>query len=528
MDFRLLGPLDVAEHGRSVALGGPKQRSVLALLLLHANQTVSTDAIAEALWGDAPPPTVAKVIQVRMSNLRKALGHGRLSTRPPGYVLHVAPEELDLARFEALLDAARAAGPPEAGDLLREALRLWRGAPLADLAYESFARPHIARLDELRLTALEARIDADLATGRHAALIGELEALVLQHPLRERPRAQLMLALYRSGRQSDALAAYRAAHRTLSEELGLEPGADLQALEQAILRHDPSLRVPSDAISTPTREPDASIVVFPATLEGLEALLELATAVAGASRPTGIVITVAVPAEELGEATAALAARAEVLRARGVAARSAAFVSAQPGADVVRLAQRHGAELILTDAEDDPVQGDTGVILGRAGCDVAVQIRAGGAVRAGPVIVPFGAGEHDWAALELGVRAARGLSVPLRLAGAASGGREESRNASRLLADASLIVQRQAGITAQPVLTSPGGRGLREIADGAGLLVIGLSDRWRQEGLGPARIHLAAAPAAPTVFVRRGERSGDLEPAEPRTRFGWSLTAARR
>jgi DNA-binding SARP family transcriptional activator len=526
MEFRLLGPLQVLERGRSVPLGGPKQRSVLALLLLHPDETVSTDLIAEALWDGSPPVSASKAIQMCMSRLRKELGSDRLVTRPPGYTLHVGSEELDVARFQTLLDASRGADPADAARLLREALALWRGRPLADLAYESFAQPHIARMDALRLTALEARIDADLATGRHAELIGELDALVLEHPLRERLRAQLMLALYRSGRQSDALAAYRAAHRRLLDELGLEPGTELQALEQAILRHDPALDLPRRTPATLPRDPDRCIVVFPATLGGLDPLLDLASAVVRGTSPTSLVITLAVPEQELEYATAALAARVERLRARGLAARSAAFASPTPGADVVRLAERHGTELLLTDGDDAPLQGDVAAVLELAGCDVAVHLRRSGAVRDGPVIVPFGAAEHDWAALELAVSAARGLHAALRLAGAGTDGRDDGRNASRLLADASLIVQRQAGIAAQPLLATPGRRGLRDISRGAGLLVVGLPDRWREEGLGVTRSELAAVPPAPTVLVRRGGRPGGLTPTETRTRFGWSLTAA--
>jgi hypothetical protein len=172
--------------------------------------------------------------------------------------------------------------------------------------------------------------------------------------------------------------------------------------------------------------------------------------------------------------------------------------------------------------------GASADILDRAGCDVAVLVRAGGAVRPGPVVVPFGAGEHDWAALELATWAARALGAPLHLAGAASDGRRNGHDASPLLADASLIIQRQAGIAAVPVLTEPGSHGLLLLAREAGLLVVGLSDRWREEGLGRARGELAAGAPGPTVFVRRGPVPGDLTPAMARTRFGWSLTGARR
>ena len=214
MDFRLLGPLEVAGDEGSLTLGGTKQRSLLAMLLLHANQVVSTDRLIDALWGASPPFTCGKSIQVYVSRLRKAIGDNRLVTHAPGYVLHVDPDELDLARFEQLVAEARRASPETASGKLREALALWRGPPLGDLAYEQFAQAEIARLDEMRLAAVEQRVEADLALGSHAELVAELETLVTRHPLRERFRYQLMLALYRSERQADALETYRHARRS--------------------------------------------------------------------------------------------------------------------------------------------------------------------------------------------------------------------------------------------------------------------------------------------------------------------------
>jgi DNA-binding SARP family transcriptional activator/tetratricopeptide (TPR) repeat protein len=241
MDFRLLGPLEVAEHGHLLALGGAKQRALLAVLLLHANDVVPSERLIDELWGESPPATVAKSIQVYVSRLRKQLGEGRLVTRAPGYVLVVDASELDVARVERLVAEAAGVDPEAAARKLREALALWRGPPLADLAYEPFARAPIARLEELRLVALEQRIDAELASGRHAELVGELEALVGEHALRERLRGQLMLALCRSGRQAEALEAYRQARRALVEELGIEPGRRLRELHEAILQQDPRL-----------------------------------------------------------------------------------------------------------------------------------------------------------------------------------------------------------------------------------------------------------------------------------------------
>jgi DNA-binding SARP family transcriptional activator len=205
MEFRLLGPLEVIEQDRVLALGRGRQRFLFAALLLHANEVVSTDRLIDALWGRAPPLTAPKSIQVYVSKLRKELGQGRLVTRAPGYALKAERSELDLGRFERLLGEARSAQPRDAAQKLRQALALWRGPPLADLTYEPFVQAEVARLEELRWVALEQRIDADLASGRHAEVVGELEALVAEHPLRERLRCQLMLALYRSARQAEAL-----------------------------------------------------------------------------------------------------------------------------------------------------------------------------------------------------------------------------------------------------------------------------------------------------------------------------------
>ena len=249
MDFRILGPLEVAEDGAVVALGGLKQRSLLAILLLSANEVVSSDRLIDALWGEQSPESGRTALQVRVSQLRKALGPAgaQLVTRAPGYVLRVDPGQLDLDKFERLVGEADTATPALAAAKLREALELWRGEPLADLAYESFAQSAVARMRELRITALEERIEADLALGRHNELAGELEALVAEHPLRERLRGQLMLTLYRCGRQAEALEVYQRARSELQAELGLEPGPELMALQTAILNHDRVLlRQPRD------------------------------------------------------------------------------------------------------------------------------------------------------------------------------------------------------------------------------------------------------------------------------------------
>src|SRR3954470_16366623 len=262
MDYGILGPLEVLAPDGPVALGGAKQRALLAVLLLRANEVVSTDRLVEALWGEEPPHTALKALQVHVSQLRKALRADVIRTRPPGYSLELARDELDLDRFRRMHDEARAvadAEPARARDLLAKALALWRGPPrapppprevppplwggqpLADLTYATFAQADIARLEEMRVAAIEDRIAADLALGRVPGLIAELEPLIAAQPHRERLRAQLMLALYRSGRQAEALEAFRDARAVLTEELGIEPGRELRELHQAILEQDPSL-----------------------------------------------------------------------------------------------------------------------------------------------------------------------------------------------------------------------------------------------------------------------------------------------
>jgi YVTN family beta-propeller protein len=237
MEFRVLGPLEVSDNGHELAIGSGRPLALVALLLVNRNTVVPTERIVDELWEGSPPPTAAKIVRNSVSLLRKELGD-RLVTRSPGYLLRVDPGELDADRLERAVEDGR----PEA---LAGALALWRGAPLAEVAYHDFARAEVERLEELHLTAIEARIDAELAQGRHARLVPELEALVRAHPLRERLREQLMLALYRSGRQADALEAYRDARRTLDQELGLEPGPGLQELERKILNHDPTLNAPA-------------------------------------------------------------------------------------------------------------------------------------------------------------------------------------------------------------------------------------------------------------------------------------------
>jgi DNA-binding SARP family transcriptional activator len=241
-DFRILGPLEVVDEHGPLQLGGQKQRAVLALLVLEANRVVSVDRLIDALWGEHAPRTAMTSLQNFVSQLRKLLGAEVLETRMPGYRLRVAPGELDVDRFRQLCEEARGLDVEERRARLRDALALWRGAPLADFEFEAFAQGEIARLEELRLAALEDRLEADLDAGLDAQLVGELESLVATHPLRERLRAHLMLALYRSGRQAEALRVYQEARRALVEELGIDPSPALQELHGAILRQEVGLQ----------------------------------------------------------------------------------------------------------------------------------------------------------------------------------------------------------------------------------------------------------------------------------------------
>jgi DNA-binding SARP family transcriptional activator len=294
MDFRILGSLQVLDEGRSLALAGSKPRALLALLLLHANETLTTDRLIDELWGERAPAGAAKTLQMHISRLRKALagsdGSGHASpivTRERGYELALDPEQLDSHRFERLLAQGRAELAGDRADsavrAFEEALALWRGDPLADLAYEPFALPEIARLDDLRIATLEQLMEAKLALGGHAEVVEQLEVLIGEHPYRERLRAQLMLALYRCDRQADALQAYQDARRTLVEELGIEPGERLRELEQAVLAQDPGLAVREGPMSKPTAEAEAGVFVGRAS-ELAELLSGLDDALAGRGR----------------------------------------------------------------------------------------------------------------------------------------------------------------------------------------------------------------------------------------------------
>ena len=327
MEFRLLGPLEViGDDGLPVALGGPRPRALLARLLLEPNRVVSTDRLIDGVWGESPPASAQNALQVHVHALRGALGADRIVTKAPGYLVRIESAELDAERFAHLAQG----GPEE----LREALALWRGPALADVAYAPFAGAEAARLDEARLATLERRIDLDLEEGRHAALVGEIEALVAAHPHRERLRGQLILALYRSGRQADALDAYRDARAAL-DELGLEPSPDLRALERRILEHDPALAPPS------VPEPTAGPVPEP-VLVGRARELAAVTALVG--RDDTRLVTLTGPGGT-GKTTLALAAAATL--------GGAPFVDLAPVTDPERVLPTIAATLGVEERENE-------------------------------------------------------------------------------------------------------------------------------------------------------------------------------
>jgi DNA-binding SARP family transcriptional activator len=520
-EYRVLGPVEALVDGRPVRLA-PRIRAVLAILLLHSGRVVPTTRLIDALWGDRPPETAANIVQGYVSSLRKALGRGALETRDPGYLLRVEHGALDLHRFEQLsTDGARAleeGRSEEAGALLNDALGVWQGEALADVAEGPELRPAAARLDELRLVALERRVEADLACGRHNEVVGELATLTSEHPLRERPAALLMRALYRCGRQADALDVYRATRRRLVEELGLEPGAELRELENAILRHDPAL---DGAIESRAAGPEKrTILVAAIDLAALGDLVAVAKPLARDGTRELVVVSTVVDAAALPGALARVREERATLAAGGIDARAAAFTSLMPGTELARFGGEQGADLLLVDAparllEDERLLA----VLDEAPCDVAVLV--GGRIRDGAVLVPFTGAEHDWAAVELGAWLARARAAPLVLAGSQAG--EADRDASKLLASASLAVQRALGVDAEPLLVEPAPSALVEAARDAGIVAVGLTDRWRRDGVGRARTALAASPHHPTLLVRRGLRPGGLAPRASETRFTWTI-----
>jgi DNA-binding SARP family transcriptional activator len=520
VEFRILGPLEVWHEDRPVHIQGAKERALLAFLLLRAGEHVSVDRLIDELWGESPPATARKSVQVRVAGLRRAIPGDALLTRGDAYLVRLEPNQLDLHRFEHLLldgSDALAAGDPAAGlTTLNEAIALWRGPALADFAYESFAQPAIARLEELRAHAIELRIEAQLQLGLHVRVVAELEDLVVEHPFRERLRAQLMLALYRDGRQAEALEVYRRTRDEFVEELGIEPGSVLHQLHQAILRQDRSLDGP-----LPT--PERSLLVAPQDLGRFAELVAFAEPLASRPRRELIHAWLVAEGSDLAASDSLPSEHRQALLGRGVSARSVTFVSAAAGDDLARLAVEQDVDLLLVDGPPDLDHPVLDAVLARAPCDVAVYVGRGEPPRAGPVLVLFAGGDHDWSAVELGAWLAGAQGVQLRLAGPAEG---VERDASRALGSASLAVQRVLGIAAEPMLLRPDVPDVLAAAAEAAVVVAGLPERWQRTGLGRVRSALAADARSPALLVRRGLRPGGLAPRQSLTRFTWTLGPA--
>jgi DNA-binding SARP family transcriptional activator len=522
MEFRILGPIEVEDDGRAVALGGSKQRALLALLLLAPNRVVSVDRLIDALWPAEPPAAAPNALQYHVSQLRKLLGDpGTIVTQEPGYLIRLAPDQLDLLQFERLVAEAEAADAARASRLLNEALDLWRGEPLADLADDLVSQADIQRLEAARLAAVELRIEADLALGRHAQLVPELEALVRRHPLHEHLSGALMRALYRAGRQADALEVFRATRQTFVDELGIEPSPALRELEHAILRHDPGL-----ALDPQAGEELRSILILAADERRLGDLLTIAEPLAIRPRRELILAGFAADAAGLATATAALTSRRQALAAGGVPCRIAVYTTHDAGAEAALLATEERVDLVLAEAPPElltsaPPGEPLSSLLAQAPCDVGL-LTVGSGDPDGPIVTPFGGADHDWSAIELAAWLAASLGTTLRLLGTEADPALGRRDASRLLARASLLVQQVVGIVTEPALIPPGDRGVVDAAADARLLVIGLSTRWRDEGIGTFRLAVAAAARAPVLFVRQGLRPSGLGPMRTLTRFTWT------
>jgi DNA-binding SARP family transcriptional activator len=542
VEYRILGPLEVTLGGRPIRLGGKVQRSVLGVLLLHANEPISPERLVDTVWGAAPPPSAAHAVSEYVSRLRKQLGAEAIGHTPGGYVLCVAPGSLDLEHFEELVRQARLElASDDAGracELLDEALALWRGRPFADTRLEDFTQSHLARIGELRLAAISMRAEGKLSLGRTDEVIPELEAVTVEHPYDERLAGLLMLALYRADRQADALACYQATRSRLAEHLGIEPSRSLQELERKILAQDASISLEPAEI-----EPIRSVVVLPRRLDQLGALAALAGPLGRSRNPHEVILTWIEPPGPAAEVSGVLAEASAVLarlRARlidgGARARVAVFTAADRGEDVLRLAQRPEVDLLvlgsdLSELEDGRFGPELSRALAVAPCDVALWFERDDPAPVaddGPILVPFGALDHDWAALELAAWLATTTGRTLVLLGAASGSNGGSRDASRMLADAGLLIQRASGVVAEPRLVEPGRAGLLETIGEGSLVVSALSERWFAEGLGATRLELARSARSPVLFLRRGRRPSGLSPPDSLTLYRWSMTAVAR
>jgi DNA-binding SARP family transcriptional activator len=535
MEVRVLGPLEVVGPNGPVPIPSGKQRAILALLALDHGRVVARARLIDELWGDSPPPTSDHALTVHVTGLRQRLAADALETTAAGYRLRPDLTRTDLARFERLLaegDAAvRDRDAAAAATSFREALALWRGDALADLD-EATARAARTRLDELRQLTLERAIDAELETGRHQELIPELRSTVAAHPLREAAYARLMRALYQAGRQADALEVYHRARAALDSELGVEPGPELERTHRAILSHEPWLSPTHTSKPAADPTPGGEVIVSALDADGFAAALPVARDLARDGQ-RGLILArlVRSPDHALEPALADLRRWQRDVRAGGLDARTAAFTSGAWGRDLARLGARTSADLVLVGgvraADDGRLPDEIIELLSEAAIAVGLVVHPGRGQADDPVLVPFGGTPNDWAAVELGAWLARARSTRLTIAGATSATPKAGRtDASRLVADACLVVQRVLRIDAEPVLVDPSPDGLAAAARSASHVVLGLSDRWRDEGIGSFRMAVVRQVDGAVIVTSRGVRPGGLAPPDAGSRFTWSLGGA--
>ena len=501
--FRVLGQLEAERDGVPVHLGGAKQQALLALLLLDLGRPVSASRLGDGLWGGQPPPSAAKALQLYVSQLRKALGSDAIVTRGDAYLVPAKDVALDLREFESLAEAGRSQASagrlPDAAELLTAAASLWRGDALEGLD-ETGLTPARARLDELRLVVQELLFDVRLGLGQHAAVLPDLKMLALRYPLRGRLHEQLMLALYRDGRQAEALDAYRRLRGTLRAEVGLEPQARLRELQRAILRQDAQLDAPAMG------DVPRTVIAAGGSPGRLASLL----APLAREIPAELILLTVVTE---GADVAGAARRLEPYRSGQL--RVAAFVSGRPGHDLVRLAAEESAELLVVETTAAALRGPVPAGLRDASCDVAFFVDAPPDLPAGAVTTLFGGADDDWRALELGAMLARAWDVPLRLAG--------TESASALLARAALVVQRFAAVATAPALFAPDDPSSLASAAAGSLLLAGVGST--PTGTMPASRSRLGELGVPVLVLRPGLRPGMLAPSHTLTRFSWSLPA---
>jgi DNA-binding SARP family transcriptional activator len=516
--FRVLGPFQVEDDHGPMPLGSARRRALLALLTLNAGRVVALERLVDALWGEAPPRTAAHVLQVYVSDLRRVLPEGVLATSPPGYLLRVPAQAVDLSEFERLLARAHAAfrdgDPATTVTEVDAALALWRGPVLEDLATEGFVRVEAQRLEELRLTARELRAAAALTLPHSSGVVPELQALITEHPYRERPHALLMHALAASGRQADALDVYAKIRARLASELGIEPGGELRAAQTAVLRQE----IAPAALA-------AGVVLAVGLDPGRLGLLARAAALPAAASGRELLIAAALNAAATTPAdlTAAAAAATAAQRSVTTPARSAAFRSRQLDRDIAALAAEHDADLVVLDAAGHVgprgrLSESLTTTMATLTADVAL-LTTDPPPQASLYAVPFGGSAHDWAAAELAALLTRAAGTALRIVGAFT----QEDDASRLIARVAVAVQRAIGVPVEPVLAEPTPTSLLSALAGR-TPIVGVPERWRSQGIGSVRHQLAQA-APGTLLVHRGLRPGLLAPPASETRFAWSAAS---